>query len=125
MPRFKWKPARVPHLEDHQAPVIIDRLLLAFYAVTWLNLLNLTSSAIENPVAGEYSFLLPAGLYGLLLLGFPLLNWRRFRRGRGQLSDWVWGYDDQALEQIAFIAISFVLIVWMTADNPAYVWLYF
>src|SRR5689334_3581390 len=85
-------------------PRIVEVLLVFFYILIWLSLLINTYLALAYNPTGNTGFLLPVGLYMLLLAGYPLLNWLR-RRQAGSLAAWLWGHDDERAGQVVYILL--------------------
>jgi len=108
-----------------EMPAIIDRLLILYYFLTWLAFLGYSAAALADTGGRDLRILLPAALYGGLLLSFVTANWRRYRRGQDTLSDLLWGADDQMIAQVVFILADFALIAWLSALNPLLTGMYF
>jgi signal transduction histidine kinase len=106
-------------------PAIIDRFLILYYFLTWLAFLGYSAAALADTSGRDSRIFLPAALYGLLLLSFVTVNWRRYRRGQNTMSDLLWGADDQLAAQVAFILVDFALVAWLSALNPLFTGMYF
>ncbi len=106
-------------------PAIIDRFLILYYFLTWLAFLGYSAAALADTGGRDSRIFLPAALYGLLLLSFVTVNWRRYRHGQNTMSDLLWGADDQLAAQVAFILVDFALVAWLSALNPIFTGLYF
>ncbi|HET7078562.1 MAG TPA: sensor histidine kinase [Chloroflexia bacterium] len=106
-------------------PVAIDSFLVLYYFVTWISIAGYTAAALADAPGQTAGLLPPAALYGVLLLSFPVLNWRRYRRERSAINDLLWGYDDQRIEQIVYVLVDFALIGWLSALNPTFTAMYF
>src|SRR5579859_4676273 len=105
------------------APVV-NRILIFFYLLIWISLLGTTWGVVAETRDGNYTYLVPAGLYMLILVGFFWWN-RQYRGGGGSLSHQMWGYDKHTGRQIGMVLLTFALIAWMAALAPAFTWLYF
>ena len=106
-------------------PAVIDSFLVLYYFVTWIAIGGYTAAAFADAPGRAAGFLLPAALYGALLLSFPVLNWRRYRRERSAINDLLWGYDEQRIEQIVYVLVDFGLIGWLSALHPTFTAMYF
>ncbi len=112
-------------LQDEDMPSIVNTILVFFYAVAWLDLIVISYGVVSLDPAGITRYILPLLCYCLVLLTYPILNWRRFRSGRGKLSDLVWGYRFQSRYIILFLLANFLVVAWLSALNENFVNLYF
>ncbi|HYO50162.1 MAG TPA: sensor histidine kinase [Chloroflexia bacterium] len=106
-------------------PPVVNRVLVFFYVLTWANLLYCTYVAARDTSNGDYGFLVPVGLYALLFATMFVIGLQRYRREGGSMSDVLWGYDDPAWLQVAFVGISLVLVFWMNTYSLAFFSVYF
>src|SRR4051794_40026077 len=106
-------------------PPIIEGIMAFFYAAVWWNVLVLVSFASEQAANGDNCLLLPVGLYIALLIGFFLINLYYYRRQGGGLINLFWGFEKQKEIQVAFIGLTFILVVWIVALDPTLAWLYY
>src|SRR5262245_7486946 len=110
--------------QANPVPPLVSRILVFFYVLTWLNLLYITYSAVEDTTDGDYGFLVPVGLYMLLFVVYAVINLLRYRRVGGRLCDILWGYDEPVWMPLAFVLLSVVLIFWMNTEAPGFWWVY-
>src|SRR5690349_8562898 len=104
-------------------PLAVRVAMVMFYLMTWASFLfTLAGVVISTPPGESSAYLWPAGLYGVLLVQFPVRGALR-RQGGG--AGWLWGFSHSVLEQLLFVLIGFGLIAWMTALAPPFVWLYY
>jgi signal transduction histidine kinase len=99
----------------------VNRIVVFFYVLTWVNLVYATYMAVIGTDDGDYGFLVPVVLYALLFVVHFALNYLvQYRRIGGTLSDLLWGYDEPAWRQYAFILANVALVFWMNSESPAY-----
>lgn len=115
-----------PSTQKRESPVgpLVNTILTFFYVLMILNLIYVTWSAVANTDNGDYSYLLPIGLYAVLFPVYFVLNYVQYRQQGGTLSDLLWGYDETPWRPFVFVLLGYFLISWASSISPAFVWLY-
>ncbi len=110
----------------HRMPLVIQGVMVVFYLMAWASFLFILLPVVASTPDGQFSYLLPAGLYAGLLLNFPVRYvLRHHRLGTDNWAAWVWGFGSSDAEHLLFILIGFGLIAGMSALAPPFVWLYY
>jgi signal transduction histidine kinase len=114
-------------LPDHKPHrvAVVDLAMVIFYIMTWGNFLYVAAVAVNDTHDGQYAYLLPAGLYALVLLSSPVRNLPRFLREGGSWLRLLWGVGEGDYGDLVYIGASLALIIWMSALNLTFVSLYF